>query len=156
MIKKYWNMIYAYLSIIKEYWHEFKCWPDLQTVQDVSSPMSSWTKHVEDCSVCNFSWLPEWFNVLWKLASSQEHWSSISARIGGNDLSNFNCVICQEVVEHHLPRISKHAVCVIPVAEEAQNMAVMVQELLQGVMLLIWSQWLHALIHLKDKSNLDK
>ena len=65
------------------------------------------------------------------------------------NLSDLNGVISQEVVQHHLPLVPKHVVCVVPVAIEAQHMTVVVQELFQGVILLIGPQWLHALVHLQ-------
>ena len=53
----------------------------------------------------------------------------------------------QEVMQDHLTRIAEHALCVVQVTVESKNMAIMVQELLECVMLLIGSEWLHAFIH---------
>lgn len=59
-------------------------------------------------------------------------------------------------MHYELSRVAKQALSVIPVAVEAQDIAVMVKELLQSVLSLIWTQWLHALLHLPKKIILFK
>lgn len=62
-------------------------------------------------------------------------------------------VISQEVVQYELPGVPEHALCVVPEAVEAQDFAVMLQELLQRVTPLVRPQWLHASLNLDNKMD---
>lgn len=73
----------------------------------------------------------------------------VSARIWGDHLPDLYGVINQEVVQYELPQVNINALWVIPEAVEAQDFAVMVQELLQRIMSLIWPKWLHTLFELR-------
>lgn len=52
--------------------------------------------------------------------------------------------------------IAKGDVPIIPDAEEAEDVTVMVQELLEGVLLLIRSQWLHGVVELSRSQPVDQ
>lgn len=63
-------------------------------------------------------------------------------------LPDLDGVVSQEVVHNHLSLVTKHVFRVVPVAEEAQHVTIVIQELFERVVLLVRPQWLHALIHL--------
>lgn len=85
-----------------------------------------------------------------QFAAAQEFGHSISPRVWGDDLMNLYGVISQEVVQYEFSRVPEQSLCVIPEAEEAQDFAVMVQELLQSVTSLIWPKWLHTFLNLNQ------
>jgi len=54
----------------------------------------------------------------------------------------------KEKQTNHFSRVSKHRVRIIPEAIEPQDVAIVVEELLQGVGAFVWSQRLHTFFHL--------
>lgn len=80
---------------------------------------------------------------------SEEHGHGVTTGVGGNDLADLDGVVCQEVVQYEVTRVAKHVVGVVPVAVEAQNVSVVVEELLQGIVLLVGSQWHHCILQLR-------
>ena len=78
-----------------------------------------------------------------KPCSAEEHGDSVATRIGRDFLQHLDRVVGEEVVEHEPANVAKHARRVVPTAEEPEDVSVVVQELLEGVKLLIRSQRLH-------------
>ena len=81
-------------------------------------------------------------------APAKEHGHGVTTGVGRNALKNLNGVVCQEVVEDQIAIVAKHVLLVVPVAVEAENVTVVIDELLQRVLLLVRSKWLHRFVKL--------
>ena len=80
----------------------------------------------------------------------QEHGDGVTLTVRLIHLQHFNGIIAQVVVEYHLAHLPEHVVGVIPDPVEAQHLPVVVQELLEGVIPLVWLQRLHGIIDLRE------
>lgn len=121
----------------------------LQTVQYISATVACGTEDIENRAVSGLSGLFERDHSLWQLLPSQEHGHGVPARVGRDGFPDLYGVVSQEVVQDQLSGVTKHGVRVVPVAIEAQHLAVIVQKLLQCVVFLVRPQWLHRLVQLQ-------
>ena len=115
--------------------------------------MPSGPEDIEHGPICSFPRLSQRNHIFRELASTQEHRGSIAAAVRVNDFPDLNRVVSEEIMQHQLPNITEHAVAIVPRTEEPQNVAVVVHELLQGVVFLVGSEGLHTFIHLKRKNQ---
>lgn len=53
-------------------------------------------------------------------------------------------------MKDELPEVPEHALCVVPETVETQDFAIMVKELLQCVVPLVWPKWLHTFLNLDE------
>ena len=81
-------------------------------------------------------------------APAKEHGHGVTAGVGRNALQNLNGVVCEEVVEDQIAIVAKHVLLVVPVAVEAEDVTVVIDKLLQCVLLLVRSKWLHRFVKL--------
>ena len=86
------------------------CHAYLERVQYVSPVMAHGAKDVEDGALGLHSWLVKRSRLLWQAGTAQEHRYGFSARVGWDFLKHLDRVVRQEVVQHQLPGVSKHAV----------------------------------------------
>ena len=117
--------------------------------------MTRGPEHIEHGAVGLLPRLTQGGHVFRQQPALQEHGGGIATRVRLDHLPDLNGVVGQEVVEHHLTGVAEHGVGVVPIAEEAEHVAVVVEELFEGVVLLIWPHCLHALIHLEVERAYD-
>lgn len=74
----------------------------------------------------------------------------VPPRVWGDELHDLYGVVSQEVVQYELSGVPERGICVVPEAVEAQDFAVVVQELLQCVTPLVRPKWLHTFLKLDE------
>ena len=107
----------------------------------------TWAANIQNSSISFNTGLMESMSLSWELATSDKNWDSVPTSIWANDITDFNGIVTEEIMEHHFTDFTFFIsiiinTTIIPVASELEDLVKsFVIWGLQKLTLKTWRSW---------------